>query len=93
MKNIPKNHYIKKKVRGQKRKINQPRQNLGRLSDFFPDDSYVHDKYYHYLFPCDQEFLDSINSSNKLRSNCIQLLIDSAEKLQTKRPDSKKTIE
>lgn len=88
---IPNNHYIKRKVRGQKRKINRLKQRLHDISNFFPDDSYMqHDKYYHIHMPCQQVFIDSKNSPPNLRKECIQLLINSAYDLTKTRPDSQK---
>tara|TARA_B100000768_G_scaffold40692_1_gene39573 strand:- start:963 stop:1499 length:537 start_codon:yes stop_codon:yes gene_type:complete len=88
---IPNNHYIKRKVRGQKRKLNRLKQRLNDKSNFFPDDSYVQpDKYYHIHMPCSQGFVDSKNSPSNLRKECIQLLINTAYDLTKTRPDSKK---
>ncbi|MPM60133.1 hypothetical protein SDC9_106980 [bioreactor metagenome] len=85
---IPNNHYIKKKVRGQKRKLSNLKRRFESLSEFFPDDSYVNDKYYHFHFPGAQNLVDSKNSTSKLRKTCIQLMIDSAYNLYKKRPES-----
>lgn len=90
MHKIPKNHFIKSKVRGQKRKFRDLEQRLKELGQFFPEDNYVHDKYYHYHFPCNQGLLDSLQSTNKIRRNSLQLLINSAADLIKARPEEKK---
>lgn len=81
-------HYLRHKIRGQKRKVNDLKKQLERLGDFFPDESFVHDSYYHYHFPCSQGLLDSKNSSSKIRKTAMQLLIDSAVRLRKARPDN-----
>ena len=90
MRELPRDHYLKSKVRGQRRKFLKLKQRLKELGLFFPEDNFVHDKYYHYHFPCNQELLDSVQSTKKIRRNGLQLLINSAVDLIEARPEIKK---
>ena len=90
MHNLPKDHYIKSKVRGQKRQFLDLENKLKKLGTFFPEDYYVHDKYYHFHFPCNQGLLDSLQSTKKIRRNALQLLINSAVDLINVRPVERK---
>jgi len=79
---------LKRKLRGQKRKVNKLKKNLAEIGDFFPKESYVDAPYYHYHLPCSQRLLDSKNSSNKIRKTAMQLLIDAAVRLRSVRPSN-----
>jgi hypothetical protein len=81
-------HPLKRKVRGQKRKVNKLKKNLAEIGNFFPEESYVNAPYYNYHLPCSQRLLDSKNSSNKIRKTAMQLLIDAAVRLRKVRPSN-----
>ena len=88
---IPNKYYIKRKVRGKKRKLNRLKHRLNDISNFFPDVSYLqHERYYHIHMPCSNSFVDSKNSPSNLRKECIQLLINTAYDLTKTRPDEQK---
>ena len=73
---VPKNHPIKKKVRGSKRKLHAIERELDSILLSIPDKSLPHDKSWRYHLPSPQKLIDSTSSSYKLRKRFLQLLAD-----------------
>jgi Protein of unknown function (DUF3916) len=73
---IPKNHDIRKKVRGSKRKLHSFERRLDSVLLGIPNESLPHDKSWRYHLPSPHKLIDSTDSSTKLRKRFLQLLAD-----------------
>lgn len=73
---IPNGYHIRKKVRGSKRKLHSLEGKLESILLDIPDESFVHDKVWHYHLPSPSRLVDSTSSSYKLRKRFLQLLAD-----------------
>ena len=73
---IPKNHNIRKKVRGSKRKLHSFGRRLDSVLLGIPGESLPHGKSWRYHLPSPQKLIDSTDSSTKLRKRFLQLLAD-----------------
>lgn len=74
--NIPKGYHIRKKVRGSTRKLHSLESKFESILLDIPDESFAHDKVWHYHLPNPSRLVDSTNSSYKLRKKFLQLLAD-----------------
>jgi hypothetical protein len=79
---IPKNHYIKSKSRGNKRKFANLIQYLNN-TELPPIDS-IKIKYWNQKFPCSNELLDTPNVKLKTRKFALNLLLNKAQDLRSK---------
>jgi hypothetical protein len=89
---VPKEHNVRKKVRGSKRKL----RSLGRKIDSvllsIPDESLPRDKSWRYHLPSPDRLVDSTNSSFKLRKRFVQMLADKLTELDTSIEGKYKTL-
>ncbi len=73
---IPQQFHIRKKVRGSKRKLLSFGTKLESILRNIPNESFGHDKVWHYHLPNPSKLVDSTHSSKKLRKEFLQLLVD-----------------
>jgi hypothetical protein len=73
---IPRNHVIRKKVRGAKRKLRSLERGLDSILLRLPEESLPHGKSWRYHLASPAKLVDSADSSFKLRKKFLQLLAD-----------------
>jgi hypothetical protein len=89
---IPKNHNIRKKVRGSKRKLRSFERKLDSILCSIPDQSLPHGKSWRYHLSSPSKLIDSANSSFKLRKRFLQLLADRLVELDSNIKGRYKTL-
>ena len=89
---IPKNHSIRKKVRGSKRKIASLERKLDSILLSIPDESLPHGKSWRYHLPRPSKLVDSTNSPYRLRKKFLQLLADKLVELDSTIEGKYKTL-
>jgi hypothetical protein len=89
---IPRNHSIRKKARGSKRKLHSIERRLDSILLNIPAESLPHDKFWRYHLPNPAKLIDSTNSSRKLRKKFLQLLADKLFELDSNIKGKYKTL-
>lgn len=89
---VPRNHHIRKKVRGSKRKLNSFERALDSIVLGMPHESLPHDKSWRYHLPSPHKVVDSVKSSLKLRKKFLQLLADKLVELDNSSKGRYKTL-
>jgi len=89
---IPKNHNIRKKVRGSKRELRSLERQLDSILLGIPDESLPHGKSWRYHVSSPAKLVDSANSSFKLRRRFLQLLADRLVELDSSIKGKYKTL-
>ncbi len=79
------------KVRGQKRKLSTFKHNLINQTEIFPKEDKKDCGYWHLHIPIARDFIDSKNTSTKIRRTIIQTLISRTEHLIKLKPNNTKT--
>jgi hypothetical protein len=80
---LPRQHHIRKKVRGSKRRLRSFGNKLEAVLLEIPDENFARDKVWKYHLPSPSKLVDSTNTSNKLRKKFLQLLSDKLIELDT----------
>ena len=78
---------LKKKVRGQKRKVKSMIEGINIEIEKFPDID-IENGYWHMHLPIKQSFIDSDKVPLKIRRLCIQTIIDATKRLIRIKPKS-----
>ncbi len=84
--------YRRRKVRGARRKCDGMIQAIRDATVVFPEEHAPGWGYWHMHLPVDQAFIDSQKTPHWVRRQCMQCLIDGAERLRGLKPKSDDTI-
>lgn len=81
------------KVRGARRKCNGMIESIREATLVFPEEHALGWGFWHMHLPVDQAFIDSQKTPYWVRRQCMQCLIDGAERLRNLKPISDKSVQ